>query len=828
MITPIGYDINEICSAVKGSWICKAKSYPLKSLSLDSRKIIHPANTIFWAIKTNQRDASKFISPLYKKGVRNFVTQSKVKANQFPGANIILVADTIDALQMLAAYHRKKHNRTHVIGITGSNGKTVVKDWLHLLLSRNFEVMKSPKSFNSQIGVALSILQIRPQHQFAIIEAGISRPGEMEKLEKMIRPDSGIFTNIGVAHDEGFKNEEQKINEKLTLFKRSTSLVYPGEQQQITKALKNKVFKNIKIFNWAKEPGNLLKIKSIRRSGSHSNISVQVHAHTFSFSIPFTDKGSIQNAINCFAELIATGTFKKDMLPSFRFLYPVSMRLEMKPGQHGCIIINDSYSNDLQSLSIALGFLKQQLKSQHTVILSDILESGLKDPELYNAVASLLREFGVDQLIGIGKNISASKALFSEISKKEFFPDTASFLSHLPQATFNNEAILVKGARKFLFEKISSALEAQVHQTVLSMNLSNLAHNINVYKSLLKPGVKIMAMVKAFAYGSGSNEIASLLQFTGVDHLAVAYVDEGVALRQSGITLPIMVMNSEADSFEQMIKNKLEPEIFSFKILSEFSSFLSRHHILAYPIHVKLDTGMHRLGFEEKDINELTGILKRNKNIRVRSVFSHLSSADDDSAQKFTLSQFNTFKKLVSKIKDSLKYQFDTHISNTSAISRHPQFNLEMVRLGIGMYGIDSNTKIKSRLRVVNQLKTTISQIKELKAGETVGYGRTSVLKKDSIIATVGIGYADGYSRILGNGKGKMLINGQLVSTVGNICMDMTMLDVTKLKSVKEGDEVTVFGNDPSIEKVAEWAETIPYEILSGISQRVKRVYFEE
>ena len=828
MVTSIEYGIDEIYNAIKGEWISKGQPYQLKYLSLDSRKILQPEKTLFWAIQTSHRDGSKFINELYKKGVRNFVTQTKFKATQFPEANIILVSNAIDALQSLAAFHRKQFKKIHVVGITGSNGKTVVKDWLYFLLSKDYEVVKSPKSFNSQIGVALSILQIRANHKFALIEAGISKPGEMAKLEEMIRPNSGIFTNIGFAHDEGFINRQQKISEKLILFKRADSLVFPGDQKEISAELKKAGDRKIKIYTWGKSQGNLLNIKSVKTSDGQSNITIKFSSHTFSFSIPFTDEASIENAINCLAELVATGSFKKELLHQFRFLYPVSMRLEMKPGRNNCIIINDSYSNDIQSLSIAIDFLKQQFKPRYTVILSDILESGLPPKSLYSQVATLLQEHRIDRLIAVGKNISTQKSQFSKIKEIQFFPDTDSLLKALPQMTFHNEAVLIKGARPYLFERISQELEAQMHQTVLSINLTNLAHNINFYKSLLKPETKMMAMVKAFAYGSGSNEIASLLQFKKLDYLAVAFVDEGVALRHSGISLPIMVMNSEASSFETMISHKLEPEIFSFKILNDFSTFLSKHHIRTYPIHIKLDTGMHRLGFEEKEITALATGLKTNKNIRIRSVFTHLSSADDPNADAFTQQQFATFKKLVRKIKSSLEYHFDCHISNTSAISRFPSFQMDMVRLGIGMYGIDSNPDTRSQLKNVNTLKTTVSQIRQVKASEAVGYGRKTILKKDSVIATVGIGYADGYPRSLGNGKGKMMIGNDFAPTIGNICMDMTMLDISKLKNVQEGDEVLVFGEKIPIEKIASRADTIPYEILTGISQRVKRIYFEE
>jgi len=827
MLAGIDYTIEEICKAINGTLLLNENTIPIYHLSPDSRKVIDPSHTIFWAIKSEQRDGSIFMEELFNKGVRNFVTQSDIDPQKFPGSNIILVNNSIDALQLLAAHRRKKLKRTHVIAITGSNGKTVVKDWLHFLLSKNFKTYKSPKSYNSQIGVALSILQILDNDEFAIIEAGISKPGEMQKLEKMIRPHTGIFTNVGAAHDEGFLNRQKKIFEKLFLFSKSKTLVFPSGYE--IKSLLQKHFfgKKIKILEWGKDSNEPVKV-AIRKKESGTTIQLKAHKKEYKFSIPFSDNASIENAVNCFCTLMAINAISDKTTNAFQHLFPVSMRMEMKAGKNNTILINDSYSNDLQSLSIALNFLKQQYKPAYSVIISDMVETGIAEEKLYLQISELLNKHKIDRLIGVGDTIRKYQHFFKKISAKNFYPDTSSLISDLKKLSFKEEAILVKGARVFEFEQIVSGLEMHMHQTALWINLSNLVNNIGVYRSLLKPHTKLMAMVKAFAYGSGSNEIASLLQFTKIDYLAVAYVDEGINLRSANITLPIMVMNSDALSFSTMIEYKLEPEIFSTNMLKSFIQYLYDHKIENYPVHLKIDTGMHRLGFEEKDLHSVLKILKGSNAIKVQSVFTHLASSDNPAADAFSAKQFTLFNKIANRITNTLKYKIDRHISNTSAISRFPEFQLDMVRLGIGMYGIDPNPEIKRRLKPVHQLKTVISQIRKVKAGESVGYGIKSVLKRDSVIATVGIGYADCYLRSLGNGRGKMLLHGKQVKTVGSVCMDMTMLDVTDIKNAGEGDEVLVFGDNLEIEKIAAWANTIPYEILSLIPQRVKRIYVEE
>lgn len=827
MTVAIEYDMEAIARIVGGRLKPSDKAAQPKYLSVDSRKIVAPESTLFWAIRTEQRDGSLFMPELYSRGVRNFITEDKKISRSLKGVNVILVKNSLLALHKLATYHRKRFKKIKVIGVTGSNGKTIVKDWLFALLSPYYDVVRSPRSFNSQIGVPLSILQIRSHHVIGIFEAGISKPGEMKALERMIQPRIGIFTNIGTAHDEGFRNRDEKIREKLLLFSRSETLVYPEEENEITENIREAdIAHKVKVHSWGTHKSHYA-IKSITTAGTHTEISIATGRKKDVITIPFTDKGSIQNAINCFGAIKELGIGSRDMIKGFGKLQALSMRLELQYGINGCVIINDSYSNDLQSLEIALDFLLRQQPEKHTVILSDMLQSGRSSDSLYKEIAGLIQRKGVRKFVGVGLEVSASKGFFNGIPERYFFRDTESMLSQSAQLQFENEVILIKGARKFRFEDISRRLEKQSHETIFSINLTNLAHNVRVYKSFLKPDTRLMAMVKAFAYGAGSSEVSSLLQFIKADYLTVAYADEGVALREAGISLPVMVMNVSVHYFDALVKYRLEPEIFSPALLLAFTSYLKERKLKNFPVHIKIDTGMHRLGFDVSRIDELLSLLKGNHFIRVQSVFSHLSASDNPEYDSFTMQQYQLFRKVVRRVQSVVRYPFLRHIANTSAISRFAALRMDMVRLGIGLYGIDSNPKVASQLMPVCKLTTTISQIKNVKKGEVVGYGR-NVITRDKVIATVGIGYADGYRRVLGNGVASMFVRGRLVPTVGNICMDMTMIDISGIEGVREGDEVEVFGENLPIERVALWAHTIPYEILTGISQRVKRVYYEE
>jgi len=831
------YTISTIADILKAKSLQQADDSVVEHLLLDSRKLLFPATSVFFALGGPRRNGGSFIQELYDKGVRNFVVDESfadADINKYPGATFLQVRDTLAALHALTAFHRKQFT-IPVIGITGSNGKTIVKEWLYQLLQEDYTIVRSPKSYNSQIGVPLSVWQMNDQHTLAIFEAGISQPDEMQQLQKIIEPTIGVFTNIGEAHAEGFLNVRQKINEKLKLFIHSDLLIYGSDDPDVNDAVP--MFANnvrpdtFQLFSWGKNAEATLHINSIEKIATQTIIIASIkeedgQEQIIKCIIPFTDDASIENAITCICVLIQLQTPPNIIAERMLRLRPVEMRLELKQGNNNCSIINDSYSADINSLVIALNFLQQQQQhAKRTLILSDILQSGKSNNELYADIAHILEQKNIDQLIGIGPEISKHSAAFKNIKQVTFFPSTIAFKEQFYSLHFINETILLKGARVFEFEQIGHLLEQQVHQTVLEINLNAVTHNLKQYQQQLNPGVKLMAMVKAFSYGSGSFEIANLLQFHKVDYLAVAYADEGVELRKAGITLPIMVMNAEETTFDILVQHNLEPELYSFSILHAFQKYLHQSGINNFPVHIKLDTGMHRLGFEAADIKMLCDQLQNNSIFKIQSVFTHLAASDSAEHDEFTRYQANEFKKAVSLLQQSIAYPFLQHMANTSAIHRHKDLQLDMVRLGIGLYGVDPI--IQQQLKNVTTLKTTISQIKKVKAGESVGYSRKGVATKDSVIATVRIGYADGYPRILSNGIGKMYINGKLVPIIGNVCMDMTMLDITGV-AVEEGDEVIVFGENLSVSDLAKWSQTIAYEIITGISQRVKRVYFEE
>jgi alanine racemase len=816
----------------KISEIIHAKSriiYPndnIVHLLTDSRKIIHAEKSLFFALIGQRHNGHKFINELYDKGVRNFVLSDK--SISIPeNCNVLYVENTLNALQELATYHRKQFNLP-IIAITGSNGKTIVKEWLYQLLKDDKNIVRSPKSYNSQIGVPLSVWQISKEHNLGIFEAGISKPGEMEKLQKIIQPDISIFTNIGEAHAENFTDVEHKISEKIKLFTTSQTLIYCKDYSLIHNAVKS-TYPNIKTIVWSKKSKADLQIAKIEKRTNGCFIQGIYKNHFTEITIPFSDNASIENAINCWVCLLHLGLSEEIISERMQHLSPIEMRLELKEGINNCSIVNDSYNSDIVSLNIALDFICQQKQHEkRTVILSDILQSGKNEEALYKEVALMLEQRNITRLIGIGEALSRQINLFKQESW--FYKNTEEFIRYFDFTIFQNEIILLKGARIFGFEQIVKYLQQKAHETVLEINLNAIINNYNYFKSKLKPDTKIMVMVKAFSYGSGSFEIANILQFHHADYLAVAYSDEGVELRKAGITLPIMVMNPELHSYDNMIKYQLEPEIFSFRVLHLFTEALQRNrHLISspFPIHIKLDTGMHRLGFEEEELNELIMRLKNNKLIKVHSVFSHLAGSDDSSLDDFTFYQINLFKKMSTEIQAHFNYPILRHILNSAGISRFPEAQFEMVRLGIGLHGIGANEYDQSFLQHVSKLKTTISQIKHIKQGDTVGYGRKGIAKKNITIATVPIGYADGYNRKLSNGVGYMLVNGQKAPVIGNVCMDMCMLDVTGI-NCKEGDEVIVFGEELPVTIIAEQLNTIPYEILTSISRRVKRIYFQE
>jgi alanine racemase len=799
-------------------------------LITDSRKVVDPEHSLFFAIKGERHDGHKYIADLYAQGVRNFVISDEYVAEQVPQANFILVMSPLLAMQQLAAWHRRKFS-IPVIGVTGSNGKTIVKEWLYQLLREDYSIVRSPKSYNSQIGVPLSIWQMEDNHTLGIFEAGISQPDEMLKLGEMIRPTIGILTNIGTAHDENFTDLNAKIVEKLKLFVHAHQLVYCKDYTAVHELITTSgiLSSHCNTFTWSRKSKADLQIGRIAKHEHDTEIQGIYKNQFIGIKIPFTDEASIENAIHCWALMLFLEIPFDQISKRIELLSPVAMRLEMKEGINNCSVINDSYNSDFGSLTIALDFMLQQKQHERrTIILSDILQSGKSEEVLYQQVADLLAQKKINRLIGIGEAISRQSNIFK--IEKSFYNSTDEFLRDLNYASFNDETILIKGARSFGFERISKSLQQKAHETVLEINLNAVVHNLNLYRSRLRPETKLMVMVKAFSYGSGSFEIANILQFHRADYLAVAYADEGVELRKSGITLPIMVMNPEDQSFEAMINYQLEPDIYSFRILNHFTEALKRRgeeNITRFPVHIELDTGMHRLGFDESDINEMIIRIKNNKYIKIATVFSHLVASDELEHDQFTRDQIARFNKISMTLQSHFNYPIIRHILNSSGILRFPEAQFEMVRLGIGLHGIAATANEQRQLQMVATLKTTISQLRTVVAGDTIGYSRRGVAQRDMLIATVGIGYADGLSRRLGNGVGKMLVNGQLAPIVGSICMDMTMLDVTGM-DVREGMEVIVFGQENSILEIAQQLGTIPYEVLTGISERVKRVYYHE
>ena len=796
----------------------------------DSRRLVYPETSLFFALPGPRRDGEIFIQDLYLRGVRNFVVCRDLELRDFPQANFIRVKDSLRALQQLAAFHRQQFDLP-VVGITGSNGKTVVKEWLNQLLEDRFQIVRSPRSYNSQIGVPLSIWQISELHELALIEAGISQAGEMHLLQEMIRPDIGVLTNIGGAHDQGFENTQAKIREKLELFKDSNVLVYPADHTELRKTVLewHALHPAPGLVSIGTEENCTLRIVSVVRQPGQTSITLAYEGGIFALSIGFEDEAATQNALTCIGVMLWLGIPPGDLQRRLNRLNPLAMRMEMKTGINHSSVINDSYSADISSLKMALDFLSQQRQhNKRTLILSDILESGRSPVSLYGEVAALLRKYPVDRLIGVGEQISAADGLFKESGIQEmfFFQGTQDLLNSMPAMVFREETILLKGARVYNFERIDQLLSLQVHETQLEINLEAMTHNLRQYQQLLRPTTKIMAMVKAFSYGAGGFEIARLLEFHKVDYLAVAYADEGVSLRHAGIRLPIVVMNTEENALPQLLENQLQPVLFSIRGLASLRRLLKKEAINGFPIHLELETGMNRLGFSAAQVHELVNEL-RGIEFRVQSVFSHLAASEEPQQDAFTQNQFEVYLSMADRIQESLGYPFLRHISNSAAIVRNPALQLDMVRLGIGLYGIDPASSPLLDLKGVGTLKTTIAQIKHLEAGETVGYNRKGVAELAMKTGTLRLGYADGYPRSLGYGTGKVLYRGRLIPTIGSICMDMTMIDITEIADAREGDEVIVFGDGLPVDEMAKWAGTNAYDILAGISQRVKRVYFE-
>lgn len=809
----------------------------ITKLLTDSRSLTEPASSLFFAIPTKRNNGCKYIVELYDKGVRNFVVaadtaEDQVSQFQFmENANFWYVKDVVKALQQMATWHRTQF-QIPVIGITGSNGKTIVKDWIVQLLGSDHNLVNSPKSYNSQIGVPLSVWQMNAENDMAVFEAGISKTGEMENLKHVILPTIGIFTNIGQAHDENFLTRYQKITEKLQLFTHCEVLIYCSDHKDIHSVVSEKEsFRQIKCFTWGKAEENQVQLLQTTVGERGTTFNVMHNGISTLIEIPFIDRASIENAMQCITLMFYLGYEGSAIAERCAKLVPVAMRLEMNEGINNCLLINDGYSLDINSLTIALDFVQQE--RQHfnkTLIMSDFFQTGMADQELYSQVASLVQKRGISKFIGIGEALVRNKEQFANLTSS-FFLTTEDFIRNYAFSNFQNETILLKGARVFQFENIAKVLQRKSHETIMEVNLDALIRNLNFYRSRIKSTTKLMAMVKASSYGAGTVEVANALQYNHADYLTVAYSDEGVELRRNGISLPMMVMNPEEESFDNIIKYSLEPDIYSFRILQKFSDTarLFRKGDEKIPVHIELDTGMHRLGFNGRDVEQLVRLLSADDCVLdVKSIFSHLACSEDPAMDDFTRRQISFFTEWSNAIKKGLnKPDICCHILNSSGITRFPEAQMDMVRLGIGLYGISPEPDIQRQLSPVSRLKTLVSQVKDIPCGDSVGYNRKWIAQRDSRIAIIPIGYADGLNRRLGYGNGKVVIGGHQVPIIGSICMDMCFIDITDIEC-NEGDEVTIFGDAQLLNQISEAAATIPYEILTSVSPRVKRIYYQE
>ena len=820
-------------------------------LLTDSRSLSFPEETLFFALPTKRNNGARYISELYDRGVRNFVvTEEDFKkmengewkmenAMQQDGAqptpnsqlsildfsNFLIVANPLKALQKLAEAHRENF-KIPVIGITGSNGKTIVKEWLHQLLSPDRCIVRSPRSYNSQIGVPLSVWQLNEEAELGIFEAGISEMGEMGALKRMIKPTIGILTNIGGAHQENFFSLQEKCMEKLTLFKDCDVVIYNGDNELISNCVAKSMLTAREIAWSCKDIERPLYISKVTKKEDHTVIAYRYLNMDNTFCIPFIDDASIENAIHCMAVMLYLKPTSVNDIEKFKRLEPVAMRLDVKQGINNCLLINDTYNSDINSLDIALDFQQSRRVEKNlkcTLILSDILQSGTLPKSLYKKVADLVRRKKIDRIIGIGRDLKEYGGAFD--IEKEFYLTTDEFIKSPSFKKFKDELILIKGSRQFHFERISELLEKKVHETILEVNLDAVVHNFNYYRSKLKPETKMVCMVKAFGYGAGSYELAKTLQEHRCDYLAVAVADEGEELRKEGISIPLIVMNPEFSSFNVLFENQLEPEVYSFRLLDAMIKETERRGITSYPIHIKIDTGMHRLGFQPEDVPEVCRRLKEQSGVVARSVFSHLVGSDSYIFDDFTKKQLDTFTRVAAELEAGLEYKVIKHILNSAGIERFTDYQMDMVRLGIGLYGVSASGQ--KGLRNISTLKTTILQIQNVPAGDSIGYSRMSYVKRDSPIAIIPIGYADGLDRHFSNGGGEVVINGHRCPIIGNICMDACMIDVTDTDA-HEGDSVIIFGEELPVSELSDKLKTIPYEILTSISPRVKRVYYRE
>lgn len=822
------YSIQEIAQILKIN-SSNLQDTEINVLLTDSRILRSPQDSLFFALVTPNNDGHKYISELYDLGVRNFVVSSMYPEwEEYKDANFLCVNDTLDALQKIASKYRKKFD-IPIVAITGSNGKTVVKEWLYQVLHNHFKVTRSPRSFNSQIGVPLSIWEMNENTGLGIFEAGISDYEEMNRLELVIQPTIGIFTNIGQAHQESFKSMKEKCLEKLDLFINADIIICEEENELLDECMQIACLSQ-KRFTWSRKGNDSspVQVLDIKTNTNTTEIKFTVLGLKNSIEIPYVDWASIENALHVLTAAIYLRAPIQSIKEYFCKLEPVSMRMDVSEGMNNCCIINDSYNSDINSLSIALDFLNQRatnMSLKKSVILSDILQTGLPLKELYTITAHLLEEKGVEQLVGIGSDISKFKELFS-FCESNFYSSTEEFINKEKYKDFRSACILVKGARIFGFENLIKKMQEQKHTTIMEINLDAIVHNYNYYKSSLDPKTKIICMIKADGYGAGSSEIAKTLQYHKADYFAVAVAEEGISLRKSGIKKPIIVLNAEVGGFEELYNYSLEPEIYNFRLLHSFIDEANKVGVSDYPIHLKLDTGMHRLGFEEKDLNQIVEVFNNQTQLKISSVFSHLAASEDPKFDEFTKKQLNLFKDLTSQLSNKIAYHFQKHILNSAGIERFSEYQFDMVRLGISLYGVSASGQ--NGLKGVHTLKTTILQIKNLSAGETVGYGCKGQITKSSKIATIRIGYADGLDRRFGNGVGSVWVGNCEVPFIGNICMDLSMIDITNVKDVREGDTVIIFGGQVSIQQMADKIGVIPYEILTSISPRVKHLYYRE
>ena len=809
-------------------------------LLTDSRSLRFPEETLFFALRTERNDGHKYISELYQRGVHNFVVDNLPKGD-FPEANFLKVPNTLEALQRLAERHRDEF-QIPVVGITGSNGKTIVKEWLYQLLLGVQGTLgmctRSPRSFNSQIGVPLSVWLLNEKSKVGIFEAGISMVGEMQRLRSIIQPTIGVFTSLGDAHQENFRSLEEKCNEKLQLFHDTEAIVYCADNDIVSRCIRRMGFKG-KRMAWSMKDANApLYVQTEQTTRDNHRVTIVSYQHDGkkgSYVLPFIDKGYVEDSVTCFATALLLGVDEEQIVAGMAHLVPVAMRLELKEGMHGAIIVNDSYNNDINSLDIALDFIKRRNSDNPlTLILSDIYQSGMSEKELYRQVATMVEERGVSTLVGVGKNIKEYYPTKKEQHLKTYFFETTEeliasevFRNIQHSEDSENPIILLKGARSFEFDKLSELLERKVHETILEVNLQAVVDNLNYFRSFLKPETKMVCMIKADAYGAGAIEIAKTLQDHHVDYLAVAVADEGVALRQAGVTANIMVMNPEMTSFKTLFDYQLEPEVYSFRLLNALIIAARKEGITGMPVHIKLDTGMHRLGFNvDEDMPKLIDTLTHQQALMPRSVFSHFVGSDSDGFNEFSAHQFEVFQRGADALQKAFSHHILRHIDNSAGIEHFPERQLDMCRLGIGLYGVNPYGN-DDQLKNVSTLKTTILQIRRVPAGDSVGYSRRTVLGRDSVIGAIPIGYADGLNRHLGNRNGYCIVNGKKAPYVGNICMDVAMIDLTDIPC-SEGDSVEIFGPDLTVSELAKKLDTIPYEILTAVSNRVKKIYFQD